>query len=141
MAAVDGNGDPVCEPRCQRARNALAGRPVERSNVSIRTRAGRRSIMLSTIGVEGQDGHRIVHLLHPAEPPRAATAAQPSLTKRQRQVLELLAQGVPPKAVAVRLAIRETTARNHVRAILLRLGAHSQLEAVARAARLGLVRR
>jgi DNA-binding CsgD family transcriptional regulator len=44
-----------------------------------------------------------------------------------------------PKAVAMLLAIRESTARNHIRGILLRLGAHSQLEAVARAARLGLV--
>jgi DNA-binding NarL/FixJ family response regulator len=51
----------------------------------------------------------------------------------------LLGQGVPVKSVAARLGIRETTARNHVRAVLVELGAHSQLEAVATGRRLGLL--
>jgi DNA-binding CsgD family transcriptional regulator len=138
VAALDGRGDPVCHARCPRARNALAGRPVPRSDVSIRTRTGRRSVALSTVGVAGPGGRRLVHLLHPAV--RAhANAPHTALTARQLQVLQLLAEGMAPKAVAMLLAIRESTARNHIRGILLRLGAHSQLEAVARAARLGLV--
>jgi DNA-binding CsgD family transcriptional regulator len=54
-------------------------------------------------------------------------------------VLELLGQEVPVKSVAARLGIREPTARNHVRAVLVELGAHSQLEAVATGRRLGLL--
>jgi len=71
---------------------------------------------------------------HEAEP-------EPSvrLTKRQREVLQLLAEGEPAKVVAARLGIREVTARNHIRAILIELGCHSQLAAVAEARRRGLL--
>ena len=62
-----------------------------------------------------------------------------SLTSRQRQVLGLLADGVPAKVVAARLGLAEATVRNHIRAILAALDAHSQLEAVARARRLQLI--
>ena len=43
------------------------------------------------------------------------------------------------KTVARKLGLRETTVRNHVRLLLLALGAHSQLEAVARARAFGLL--
>ena len=42
------------------------------------------------------------------------------------------------KEIAGRLTLSEATVRNHVRAILRELGAHSQLEAVARARALPL---
>ena len=50
-------------------------------------------------------------------------------------MLELLADGIPPKVIARRLGIAQTTARNHIQAILVELGCHSQLEAVAEARR------
>jgi DNA-binding NarL/FixJ family response regulator len=62
-----------------------------------------------------------------------------SLTRRQREVLGLLGQGVQAKVIARRLEISETTVRNHIQAILSELRCHSQLEAVAKARRLGLV--
>jgi DNA-binding NarL/FixJ family response regulator len=43
------------------------------------------------------------------------------------------------KTIARRLGLMETTVRNHVRLLLLALGAHSQLEAVARARAHGLL--
>jgi DNA-binding NarL/FixJ family response regulator len=70
--------------------------------------------------------------------PRAAAEA-PSLTSRQREILGFLAEGVPAKVIASRLRLSETTIRNHIRAILTQLGCHSQLEAVAKARRLGIV--
>jgi DNA-binding NarL/FixJ family response regulator len=54
-------------------------------------------------------------------------------------VLALLCEGVPAKAVAQRLGIRETTVRNHIHAILAQLGCHSQLEAIVRARRDALI--
>jgi DNA-binding NarL/FixJ family response regulator len=51
----------------------------------------------------------------------------------------MLADGVRVSEIASRLTISVTTVRNHVRAILLELDAHSQLEAVARARSLALV--
>ena len=51
----------------------------------------------------------------------------------------LLAQGNAVKTIARELGLRESTVRNHVRLLLQALGAHSQLEAVARARAFGLV--
>ena len=72
-----------------------------------------------------------------------ATAPPPDdvepLTDRERDVLALLAEGLPNKLIADRLGIAERTARYHVAQILAKLGAQSRTEAVVRAARLGLV--
>jgi DNA-binding CsgD family transcriptional regulator len=62
-----------------------------------------------------------------------------SLTKRQEQVLRLLAAGRETEAIAAELGIALETARNHIRALLKRLDAHSRLEAVVRATRAGLL--
>jgi DNA-binding NarL/FixJ family response regulator len=61
------------------------------------------------------------------------------LSPRQQQVLSLLAEGVGPQAIASRLGLSVPTVRNHVAAVLQRLGCHSQLEAVAEARRQGLL--
>ena len=63
------------------------------------------------------------------------------LSARQREVLELLADGVPARRIATTLGIAEATVRNHIRQILHKLECHSQLEAVAVAFRLNLLRR
>jgi DNA-binding NarL/FixJ family response regulator len=55
------------------------------------------------------------------------------LSRRQHEVLVLLGAGLGARAIAARLGIRETTARNHIHRLLQRLGCHSQLQAVARA--------
>ena len=57
----------------------------------------------------------------------------PALTPRQREILQLLADGQRVPHIALRLHVAETTVRNHIRAILRALGVNSQLEAVARA--------
>jgi LuxR family transcriptional regulator, maltose regulon positive regulatory protein len=49
------------------------------------------------------------------------------------QVLALIDQGCSAKRIAGELGIAESTVRNHIRAILLQLGCHSQLEALAAA--------
>jgi two-component system nitrate/nitrite response regulator NarL len=66
------------------------------------------------------------------------TAAR--LTAREREVLELVAEGVPNKTIATRLSVRLNTVRNHVQNVITKLGAHSKLEAVAIATRAGLIR-
>jgi DNA-binding NarL/FixJ family response regulator len=57
------------------------------------------------------------------------------LTAREREVLGLMAAGCRNDAIAARLAISTPTVRTHAQNILLKLGVHSQLEAVALAAR------
>ena len=70
----------------------------------------------------------------PGQPPPVE-----ELTARELEVLQLLAEGLPNKTIAHRLHISEHTAKYHVNAILGKLGAQTRTEAVARAARLGLV--
>lgn len=71
--------------------------------------------------------------------PRVTEA--PRLTARQYEILVLMRGGFDARAMAQRLGISLNTARSHVKAILAKLGAHSQLEAVARATRLGMFHR
>ena len=62
-----------------------------------------------------------------------------ALTPRELEVLRLLAEGYPNKAVAARLEVSENTVKFHVNAVLGKLGAQSRTEAVMRATRLGLI--
>ena len=61
------------------------------------------------------------------------------LSDREMEVLGLLAEGLPNKAIAARLQISEHTVKFHVTAILTKLGAQSRTEAVTRATRMGLL--
>ena len=61
------------------------------------------------------------------------------LTRRELEVLGLMREGLDPQAIASRLGISVHTCRGHVKSLLLKLGAHSQLEAVVIAAREGLL--
>jgi len=61
------------------------------------------------------------------------------LTPREVEVLELLAEGLPNKAIAERLRISDQTVKFHVAAICGKLGAANRTDAVRRAIRQGLV--
>ena len=62
-----------------------------------------------------------------------------ALTGREVQVLELLAEGLPNKAIAARLGISDQTVKFHVSSISGKLGARNRTDAVRRAARRGLI--
>lgn len=142
IAGRDDDGALICHPGCSLARLAHQGWPVRCADLHVRTPLGPKKLTLSTIVVRG-DGEPLI--LHPMREPGAGAApleaegVQPALTRRQREILLLLVDGVRAKEIAARLTLSETTVRNHIRAILLELGAHSQLEAVARARTLTLV--
>ncbi|MGZ4765489.1 MAG: response regulator [Ilumatobacteraceae bacterium] len=69
---------------------------------------------------------------------RTTTPAQ-QLSRREIQVLGLLAQGLSTSELATRLELSINTVRNHVQKAIRRLGAHSKLEAVAIAQREGII--
>jgi len=71
--------------------------------------------------------------------PPAPAAAEAGLTRREREVLDLLAAGASNKVIARRLGLSFHTAKAHVAAVLQKLGAASRADAVARGARAGLV--
>ncbi len=64
---------------------------------------------------------------------------QEPLTAREIQVLELLAEGLPNKAIATRLRISDQTVKFHVSSISGKLGAANRTDAVRRAVRRGLI--
>ena len=61
------------------------------------------------------------------------------LTQREIQVLELLAEGLANKAIALRLGISDQTVKFHVSLISGKLGARNRTDAVRRAVRRGLI--
>ena len=88
-------------------------------------------------------------VLHPSQVsegvPTGSTAPGPldelaeSLTRREREVLQMLAAGLSNKEIAARLNISEHTVKFHVASILGKLGAGSRTEAVSLGIRRGLV--
>jgi DNA-binding NarL/FixJ family response regulator len=63
----------------------------------------------------------------------------PLLTVQEREVLRLLVQGASTQQIARALNVASTTARTHIQNVLMKLGAHSRLEAASLAIRRGLV--
>lgn len=76
--------------------------------------AGGQKHVLSMSGVRGGGG-------------RAALA---TLTLRERDVLELMADGLPNAEIAGRLFISVATVRSHVHSVIEKLGVHSRMQAV-----------
>jgi DNA-binding NarL/FixJ family response regulator len=76
-------------------------------------------------------------LAAPAVP--SSSRASGTLTSREREILELIAEGANNRVVAARLAISRHTVKFHVASILAKLGARSRTEAVARAVRAGVL--
>jgi DNA-binding NarL/FixJ family response regulator len=62
-----------------------------------------------------------------------------TLTKRENEVLVLLADGLSNKEIAAKLSISEHTAKFHVNSILQKMNAQKRVEAVVRAAKMGLI--
>lgn len=61
------------------------------------------------------------------------------LTSRQLELLKLISNGKSATEIKVELGLSEATVRGHIRSILRAFGAHSQLEAVARAREVGIL--
>src|SRR5581483_11570469 len=127
IAGTDDAGRPVCPPGCS----------VDCTELHLQTPAGRRRVSISTIVVD-TDETLVLHPIRPL-PARPAAAEGARLTPRQREIVPLLANAARATEIARLLLLSETTVRNHIRAVLLELGAHSQLEAVAKARALELV--
>jgi DNA-binding NarL/FixJ family response regulator len=71
--------------------------------------------------------------------PGRSTSQVPTLTPREREILAMLAEGLPNKLIASRLGISDHTVKTHLEAIFDKLSASNRAEAVARAVRSGLL--
>ena len=70
---------------------------------------------------------------------RRMSSGAPRLSDRERQVLDLLAEGLGVSAIAGRLYLSESTAKSHIGRIYDKLGAANRAQALVTAMRLGLI--
>ena len=69
----------------------------------------------------------------------AAEVGSPQLSEREIEVLELIARGLANKQIAYALNIAETTAKNHVKNILHKLGVQDRTQAATAAIQRGII--
>jgi DNA-binding NarL/FixJ family response regulator len=82
---------------------------------------------------------REIFVSEPAEAPVAPPQAKPApsddslgqLTRRELEILEMVAQGLQNKSIAARLNLSEFTVKIHLHNIITKLGAHNRTEAAA----------
>jgi DNA-binding NarL/FixJ family response regulator len=102
----------------------------------------RAAILASATGLSALPLSLLASLLLPhldAAAPSGVGTEDGGLTRREIEVLAALADGASNKAIARRFGISVHTVKFHVASILAKLAAESRTEAVAKAARLGLV--
>ena len=119
----------------------LRGAAVTDYEVDVFTADGRRRrAEISSVPIQnGDECHAIFGVVLTGKP-RGPVPRAPQLTSRQNQVLQLLGEGASTEQIAKMLHLSKETVRNHIRHVLRALGAHSRLEAVAKAHREGLLR-
>ncbi len=141
IAGLNPDGSAACSPDCAWIRSLRSGRLVSSQDLLLDTARGLRRVAITTVSANDRGSPLYLHVLRdegPAERPSEGAHKGP-LSRRQLRVLELLAEGRRARDVAVTLGLSETTVRNHIRAVLTRLGCHSQLQAVVEARRRGLI--
>lgn len=160
LVGDDENGNRLCCRGCHIMQISKAHTPVHTFDMRTRTKSGSTIwVNVSTLRVSRDDsGDHTVHLIRDVTTTREilslirerlATPAPPSpappdasngvLTRREIEILHLIASGLNTKDTAERLHVSPATVRNHVQNILGKLGAHSRLEAVAYANRHRLI--
>ena len=129
---------PLVERQLERK---LRGAAVTDYEVDVFTADGRRRrAEISSVPIQnGDECHAIFGVVLTGKP-RGPMPRAPQLTSRQNQVLQLLGEGASTEQIAKMLHLSKETVRNHIRHVLRALGAHSRLEAVAKAHREGLLR-
>jgi PAS domain S-box-containing protein len=157
FAGHDEHGNRTCHAGCQVLTLVAMQEPVQHFDMLTRAKDGRAvwldvSILALPRATSGtRPGSAVVlhvfrdvtanrELLDVVRTRYAPQPESPSLTavplsRRELEVLRLVAEGHRTKAVAERLHVSPATVRNHVQNILGKLGAHNRLEAVAYATR------
>lgn len=109
-------------------------------------RAGAKAYLLKD--VEPEELFRCIRAVHAGEaylqPKVAAKLAQrvqeEPLTEREEQILKLLAEGKSNRGIGQVLHISESTVKSHMKSLFVKLDVTSRAEAIALAARRGLVK-
>jgi DNA-binding CsgD family transcriptional regulator len=157
----DASGNLYCNTNCPVAFQAREKRddPVHWFPLTVNGRNGlptRISTILSAVPSYHPALTILVHVVRPEEEPATVGSSEPLplkklplrkndagdaivLSRRQKEILKFLVDGLSTRAIANALAIRPTTARNHIQNIINKLAIHSKLEAVALAHKYRLI--
>jgi DNA-binding NarL/FixJ family response regulator len=123
---------------------ALVGRAAAAGASGFLTKSGALGDVLHAVHTAHSGGmtvssHLLTGLLRSTGPQPSGGPQAGGLTAREHEVLRLMGSGLDARAIARRLGISVHTCRGYVKSVLAKLEAHSQLEAVAVAARRGLL--
>ena len=154
MAGHDVFGNDYCCAGCASWRMTASNKLVHPYRLTVQDDGGRSiAVRVSVLAVHNPKGPQLVHLIEavfgtgvfavvPDEPDEDELewgCAQPSLTRRELQVLRHLAVGNSTDEIGRQLLISRATVRNHISRCLQKLEVHSRVEAVGVARRLDLV--
>jgi len=155
---IDSDCRTVCKRRCVAFRAALRGELTPTRNAHFRTKTdGRKSVSMTTFVLPCHERSLLAHVFREenravgshasvrgkhavAIEAESLVAACDELTRREVEILQLLASGDSTARICARLRIQPATFRSHVQHVLSKLGAHSRVEAVVSGIRTGLVR-
>jgi len=163
MCGRDAFGNVYCCPSCPITVQARTRKedPVQRFELEVNAAGGKRkkvSITTFALPAVRSGPATLVHVLRepgagasdletdlaaavepsdPQSPPRSGAGAP--LTRRELEILRLMARGTPTGAIAEQMFIAPVTVRNHIARILQKLDVHSKLAAVAFAYRNRLI--
>ena len=151
----DDNGNRLCYQGCHVVKLADLGETIQSFDMKTRSKAGRPvwlNVSILRLADAGPAGPATVHLFRDVTATKelltlvherlTATAEREAgvdpnllLSRRELEVLRLLALGLNTRAAAERLHVSPATIRNHVQNLFSKLQVHSRLEAVAYASR------
>jgi DNA-binding NarL/FixJ family response regulator len=100
---------------------------------------GTPSELTTALTTVAEGGTYVDPRLHPALLSRRATQTQKALSKREREIMELLSQGLTGEQVAERLFLSPETIKTHIRNAMSKLEAHTRVHAIAIALREGFI--
>jgi DNA-binding NarL/FixJ family response regulator len=100
---------------------------------------GTQSELRTAIETVAEGGTYVDPRLHPALLSRKATQTQKALSKREREIMDLLAQGLTGEQVAEKLFLSPETIKTHIRNAMNKLEAHTRVHAIAIALREGFI--
>jgi PAS domain S-box-containing protein len=160
---------PVCGAQCTIRQAIQQGRPLGNTDIEIAAGQGRAwcNVSILRLSMDGSEKPYSLHIVRAVdtckrwelllrdvvakatglsperarraiEGARSATAAT-NLSKREHEVLRLMAKGDGTSEIARKLSIEKTTASNHIQHVMRKLNVHTRLEAVRRAEMAGLV--
>jgi DNA-binding NarL/FixJ family response regulator len=100
---------------------------------------GTPSELTYALNLVAQGGTYVDPRLRPALLSRPATQRMPSLSKREREIMDLLAKGYTGEQVAERLVLSSETVKTHIRNAMTKLEASTRVHAIAIALREGFI--